>query len=70
MRGKVTPALQANACGTLLGLLALCSVPWLFATAALGRRVPGTPRASVMVVVTILLAVVAIVQWGWRLFFV
>jgi hypothetical protein len=67
VRGEVRAALRANASGALMAMLALVGVPWLLASAARGRWLPGTPGPALAAAGAVALVVIALVQWGWRL---
>jgi hypothetical protein len=67
VRGRVAAALWCNTSGTLLGMWAVASVPWLLVSAARGRWLPGTPGTGVTAGMAVALVVIALVQWGWRL---
>jgi hypothetical protein len=67
-RGQIPAAMQANVSGTLLGMLAMIGAVWLLVSAARGRWLPWTPTPGVASVAAVLLLVIALVQWVWRLF--
>jgi hypothetical protein len=67
MRGKIGPAVAANAGGALLAGLSLASVPWLSISAIRGRWLGGRPNEWVMVSIVGFVSLVTAGQWVWRL---
>lgn len=67
-RGRLTPALRANAGGTLLAIMAILATPWLIASAALGRWLFGPPSDLWIALAAGTIGVVTLVQWLARLF--
>lgn len=65
--GDAVAGLHANISGAMSALLAIAAVPWWLACAATGRWLlwRASDRAAVMT--TLVLASVALAQWGWRL---
>lgn len=68
VRGRWTAAFRAHVGGTLLCLLDVVAVPWLLVSAMRGRwlggAVPGVAGPWIAVVV----ALVTLVEWLWRLY--
>lgn len=67
-RGDVLSALSVNAGGTLLGLIALVSGPWLLGSGVKGRWL-GQPHEVVIITIGIAVCLVIFVDWGLRLYF-
>lgn len=68
-RGNVWGALTVNTGGTLLGLLAMLTGPWLLASGAFGRWVGHRPNEYVVLAVMLVVSLVIVVDWIWRLTF-
>ena len=66
--GQLAPALRANAGGTLLALLAILALPWLFASAVFGRWLFGPPSGPWIALAAGTIGVVTLTQWLVRLF--
>jgi hypothetical protein len=67
VHGHVAEALRANIGGTLLGLLAVVSVPWLLVSAVCGRWLPARPGPVPATWLSAGIGVVTLIQWGWRM---
>lgn len=67
VRGKLTDALRANVGGTLLGMLAAASVPWLLVSAARGRWLGWCPNTAVVAWAASAILLVTLIDWGVRL---
>jgi hypothetical protein len=68
MRGEWMRALQANAGGFLMGLLAVAASPWLLASAARGRWWIGCPNEWLILGTGLLLVVVTLGDWVVRIY--
>lgn len=67
VRGQLIDALRANAGGTLLGTLAVLSVPWLAVSAARRRWLGWAPNSVVVAWVGLAILLVTLIDWGIRL---
>jgi hypothetical protein len=67
VRGQVISALRANVGGALLAAIAIVSVPWLFASAALGRWLGWAPNSRVMAWAGSALVLITLIDWAVRL---
>lgn len=67
VRGELGAALQVNAAGALLAMLAVAAVPWLTGSAATGRWLGRPPNASVVAWTAAAISLMAFLQWGVRL---
>jgi len=67
VRGDAVPALRANVGGTVLAVLAMASVPWLLASAARGRWLPGAPSGTAVAWTAMTIALLTLADWGLRL---
>lgn len=67
MRGNVLAALSVNSGGTLLGLSALVTGPWLLASGIRGRWVGRPPHEFVIVGICVTVTLVIITDWVLRL---
>jgi hypothetical protein len=68
-RGNVWASLSVNSGGTLLGLLAGVSGPWLLASGLRGRWVVQPPREEVIVGICMVVVLVIATDWILRLWF-
>ena len=67
VRGRLTAALTANVGGTLLGMLAVVSLPWLLASAARGHWLVWVPNSTVVAWVASAILLATLIDWGFRL---
>jgi hypothetical protein len=67
VRGQLIGALRANVGGTLLGLLAMVSVPWLLVSAVRGRWLGWAPNSTVIACIGSAILLVTLIEWGIRL---
>lgn len=67
VRAHWVDAYRANVGGTLLGILDLIAVPWLFVCAVRGRWLGWVPNANVLAWVIGAIMVVTLVDWGGRM---
>ena len=67
VRGELTAAMVANAGGTLLAVLAMMAGLWSVVTAVRGRYLVGLPGRGAVVTVFVVVVLVTVVQWVWRL---
>jgi hypothetical protein len=66
LRGEWAAAVQSNVAGTLLGVVAVLSVPWFIASAVAGRWWIVKPSSNALVLVGSGLAVIAVLDWAQR----
>jgi hypothetical protein len=64
IRGDVWHSLQANAAGTLLGVLCLAFIPWALASAYRRRLLFIVSFEKVLVRAVVLFVVVMLMRWG------
>jgi uncharacterized protein DUF2752 len=67
MEGNLLGSLKANAGGTLLGLTALLSGPWLVASGLRGRWLWGPPHELAVLAVAAAVVLVTLADWCLRL---
>jgi hypothetical protein len=67
VRGQLTDALRAHVGGTLLGTLAVASVPWLMVSAARGRWLWWAPNSVAVAWAGSAILLVTLIEWGIRL---
>lgn len=67
VRGQLTGALRTSVGGTLLGMLAVASVPWLAISAARGRWFGGRPSSATVAWGGSGIVLVTLVDWVLRL---
>jgi len=67
VRGQLIGALRASVGGTLLGALAVLSVPWLVVSAAWGRWLGWAPNGTTVGWVASAILLVTLIDWGIRL---
>jgi len=67
VRGQMTSAIRSNTTGTLLGILAMISVPWLLTSAACGRWRGWAPANGPVLCLAAIAALAALMEWGCRL---
>ncbi len=67
VRGQLIGALRASVGGTLLGMLAMVSVPWLVVSAARGRWLGWAPNGTTVGWVASAILLVTLIDWGIRL---
>lgn len=67
VRGNVLASLAANSGGTLLGLSALVTGPWLLASGIRGRWVGRPPHEFVIIGICVTVTLVIITDWVLRL---
>ena len=67
VRGQLIGALRASVGGTLLGALAVVSVPWLVVSAARGRWLGWAPNGTTVGWVASAILLVTLIDWGIRL---
>ena len=67
VRGQLTAATEVNAGGTLLGLLAMMTGPWAVISAARGSYLGGQPSSRALLAVALVVVVVTLAHWIWRL---
>ena len=67
VRGQLIDALRASPGGTLLGALAVLSVPWLAVSAARGRWLGWAPNYIVVAWGGLAILLVTLIGWGIRL---
>ncbi|OHB70079.1 MAG: hypothetical protein A2V70_16990 [Planctomycetes bacterium RBG_13_63_9] len=67
VRGQPVRAAECNAGGSLLGLLAVVSTPWLLISAARGRWLGWTPNSTVVAWVAVGVVLVTLIGWAIRL---
>jgi hypothetical protein len=67
VRGQLIAALRTNAGGTLLGMLAVVSVPWLALSAVCGRWLLWAPSSIAVAWVGSGILLVTLIDWGIRL---
>lgn len=68
MKGNLWESVRANVAGTLLGICALVSAPWLLASAIAGRFWPGAPNEKVVLVIGVGVMLTTLINWIVRLF--
>ncbi len=66
-RGHVVQAVQSNAGGALLALVAALLGPWLLTSGLLGCWLGGPPRETLTIAVGLAVIVVTLVDWSYRL---
>jgi hypothetical protein len=66
-RGQVVSAVQANAGGALLAVVAACVGPWMLASGLAGRWLGSPPRESVTIAVGLAVIVATLIDWSVRL---
>lgn len=66
-RCEVVASLKANVAGTLLGVLAVGSAVWLIASAWRGRWLGWTPTSAGGLWITVVVFLVTLVDWVFRL---
>lgn len=66
VRGKWRDALQANLGGTLLCLLDIAALPWVFLSAARGRWIGGRYPSLAITVAAVVIAVITLIEWIGR----
>ena len=66
--GRWTAALRAHVGGTLLCLLDAAAVPWLLLSAMRGRWLGGAVPGIAGPWIAVLVALVTLVEWIWRLY--
>jgi hypothetical protein len=66
-RGNLVGSLSVNSGGTLLGLVALASGPWLLGSGLRGRWVGGTPHEYMVIAICVSVTLVILTDWGLRL---
>jgi hypothetical protein len=67
-RGHVVQAVQANAGGAILALVAATIGPWILASGLAGRWLGGPPRESFTIVVGMAVVVTTLIDWSLRLY--
>ena len=67
VRGQVTDAFRVNAGGALLGMLAMVGAVGLMLSALGGRRLAWRPDGMRVTWAAVVVLLVTLVQWGWRL---
>jgi len=67
VRGQVVAAVEANSGGAVLALLDMLAVPWLLASAALGRWLAWTPDADAGLWIMLAVMGLTLVDWSIRL---
>lgn len=67
VRGQVAAAAQANLAGTLLGLLGLAAVPWLWASAWRGCWVGLAPNTAWAAWAAMAFVAITLVDWVFHL---
>ena len=67
VRGQLAAATEVNAGGTLLGLLAMMTRPWAVISAVRGSYLGGQPSHRALLLVTLVVVVVTLAHWFWRL---
>ncbi len=68
MNGNVLGSMQANSAGCLLGVLAVITGPWALISAIRGRWAAGPPRDRTLIFGTVVVVVVVIADWFYRIF--
>lgn len=68
VRGQLIRALRANVGGTLLCMLNLLAVPWLFISSARARWLGWVPNSTVAAWVGAAILLITLIDWGARLF--
>ena len=66
MRGEMVKSLQANAAGTMLGILAGALIPWLLASGMRGTWIGGYPHQRTVLALMTAVLVLALVDWALR----
>jgi len=67
VRGQLGDAVRANAGGVLLGTAAIVAAPWLLACCLSRRWLGWKPNASAVARALLVVAVVTMLDWGWRI---
>jgi len=67
MRGSLRGALGASATGTLLGILAMASVPWMAVAAVRGRWSLWEPTSPAFARLAVVLVTLVLMEWILRL---
>ncbi len=67
VRGDIPAALRANTGGTLLGIAVIVVCPWLLGSAGAGRWIGVRPSSQMAVLIAVVLVIVTLVDWIWRL---
>jgi len=67
VRGNFREALGANATGTLLGILAMASLPWMAIAAVRGRWSLWEPDSLAFAWLAVVLATLGLAEWILRL---
>ena len=67
VRGRVVAALQANAGGALLAMIALVGGPWLTASGIRGRWIGRVPGEVTVIVAAVVVLATTLTQWIVRL---
>jgi len=67
VRGKVAAAVEANLGGTLLGLLSLAAVPWLWVSAWRGRWLGWAPNGTMAAWSGAAILAVTLIDWAFHL---
>jgi hypothetical protein len=68
-RGHLVAALRANSGGTLLGLAAFVTGPWLVASGLWGRWLVAPPHEWITLAVGLAIIAVTLIDWSIRLTF-
>lgn len=69
VRARLAKALQANAGGAILGLLAMGLMPWLAVSALRGRWLIGTPPTAAVAWIAVAVVAVTLIDWVVRWWF-
>ena len=67
VRGEWVGAGRANLGGALLGLMAIVAVPWLLISAVSGKWLGLSPSAAAAKWVSIVILLVTLIDWAFRL---
>jgi hypothetical protein len=67
LRGQVVAAMQANAGGALLAMVAIACGPWLVGSGLLGRWLIRPPREGVTLAIGLVIVIVTLTQWTLRI---
>ena len=68
-RGNLIGSLSVNAGGTLLGLVAVITGPWLVLSGLKGRWIGRPPKDWVVIGASVVLTLVIAVDWIVRVYF-
>jgi len=69
MKGNLWGSVRANSAGCLLGFISLVASPWLISSAVVGRSTLKVPSDRTLILITIIVVLVILGDWIFRLRF-